>query len=140
MTYKQLDTIADAYVPLLAILALISIAYKITTKNGRFSRLGKDLMHLFVPVFAVYALMFIDKALGIWSSVGLDYSTHTALSLVLIIFLCRHQPKFLLFYASSLLAYILLMLYQNYHSVADIISTACVIFLIHFLLLKLIQK
>jgi len=71
--------------------------------------------------------MFLDAQLLIWPIFGLDYSTHTAVSLVMVIFLIISIKKFSFIWVGSLLCYISLMLYQGYHSTADILSTALVV-------------
>src|SRR5690606_6806076 len=70
-----------------------------------------------------YGLMFLDNALGIWPAVGLDYSTHTAVALTLVLSLCGLARPFWKLLASSFVLYALLMLYQKYHTVPDILST-----------------
>lgn len=71
-----------------------------------------------------YAGMFIDLNFGIWARLGLDYSTHTALSLSIVMWLNYRVPRFVILWNMTLVAYFLLMLYQKYHSFADIITTS----------------
>lgn len=70
-----------------------------------------------------YGIMFIDNVYNIWSRWGLDYSTHTAVSLVLVTYLSLLVPRWLLLWQLSFFSYCGLMLYQKYHTVADILST-----------------
>lgn len=74
----------------------------------------------------VYGMLLIDNALQLWPSLGLDYSTHTALAIALVVPLwhCCEHKKLRGFWALSLLAYAGLMRYQQYHSWADMIATA----------------
>ncbi len=123
-SYETLDTIADAYVPLLA---LITLAYLIgfgLTKNWQ--GFAKGWLLLLVNLIVAYGLMFIDNALGLWPALGMDYSTHTAVALSFIVALIGLAPRFQLGWVGSFVVYALLMLYQQYHTVADIVTTAMV--------------
>lgn len=60
--------------------------------------------------------------------IGFDYSTHTAVSFSLAIVLSCLSDKLRIPVISSLLAYFLLMLYQRYHSLADILTTLTALF------------
>jgi hypothetical protein len=123
-SYELLDTIADAYVPALALISLLCIVagtWKFRWKIGLERLLG------FAAVAVIaYGLMFLDLRFGLWPALGLDYSTHTAVSLGLAIFLCFHARRLRWLWLGSLLCYVALMLYQRYHTVPDIISTAVV--------------
>lgn len=124
MDYETLDKIADSYIPLLAIVFLmgwIGCAIKLPGERVRLLRVFIFALCLLV---VSYGGMFFDNALHVWPFFGLDYSTHTAVSLSLVLGLCVLAPRFWMLAASSFVAYALLMLYQNYHSLADIISTA----------------
>ena len=80
-------------------------------------------MHLAAGLLIVYGLMRLDNAVGIWAAAGLDYSTHTALSLVLVTYLCIHARRFMVLWDISLLSYFILVLYQRYHSAGDLLTT-----------------
>jgi hypothetical protein len=80
-----------------------------------------------VSLVLVYTIMFVDKHFEFWLGFGLDYSTHSALSLVLVMCLSVMWRRLLVLWWGSLLGYFLLMLYQQYHSVADIVSTVIVL-------------
>jgi small-conductance mechanosensitive channel len=67
--------------------------------------------------------MFIDNMVGIWPSFGLDYSTHTAVSLSIALSLCVLVLKARTIMACTFLMYMLLMLYQEYHTALDIVTT-----------------
>lgn len=127
MSYETLDTIADAYTPLLLILFLVSFGVKL---YQRWPNYREPILHfgfLLMLLIASYGLMFIDKALGLWPAFGSDYSTHTAVALSLVFSLCVLTPRQAKWLAGSMLAYAALVLYQQYHSVLDIVSTAAMI-------------
>lgn len=123
--YETLDKIADLYVPFLAVLSLGFLFFKIYKNNFRDSL--KDINRLLLAIFLAYGFMFIDSALGIWSWFNMDYSTHTAVSLVLVMFLTKIKKEYRIFFISSLITYFLLMLYQGYHSIQDILTTSIII-------------
>lgn len=136
-TYESLDNIADAYTPILFIAYLImSVVYW---------RQGDKLASLkgFSGIAIAYAFMFADNAIHAWPSVGLDYSTHSAVALALIVFHV-HKKALLSLTAIgimvSLVAYYALEVYQKYHSVADILSTAAVVGIAIFAAYRLIAQ
>ncbi len=123
--YETLDTIADAYIPVLALYSVFVIA--ISAMRSRWRTAALRLLTILIFAAVAYGFMFIDSWLGLWPAFGLDYSTHTAVSLVLVIFLSVTNKKLAVFWLVSFIAYVLLMLYQRYHTLADIVSTAVVV-------------
>lgn len=125
----SLPFICDLYNPLL--LAVCIAVCGIYIKQRSFLRL----LRFFGIIFVVYGLMYIDKLLQWWPSFGLDYSTHTATALAMCLFIAafvREQEikgRVLIFgvLGLSLIAYEQLMVVLNYHSWADIVSTAAVV-------------
>lgn len=123
-TYEILDAIADSYNPLLFVgYVIFSVIYWRRGDKGASIR-G------FSGIVIAYCLMFIDSTLGLWKSLDLDYSTHTAVAVALIVFHVHKRSLSsapAISFMASLLAYCALMVYQEYHSVLDIVSTALVI-------------
>jgi hypothetical protein len=122
LAYETLDAIADAVNPTLLIATLLLPAWpRPRAAVGGFLRWYACVAGILI---VVYGIMALDTQLGIWHSIGADYSTHTAFALGLS----------LLWYAASrtafaviclvLLAYIGLMLYQRYHTLMDMFTTA----------------
>lgn len=124
-SYETLDVIADAYTPLLALIALAVIVRQAFARHWRVSML--QLASILLGALFAYGLMYFDQAAGVWPSLGLDYSTHTAVATVLVVFLALHARTGMWVWIASLLLYGALMLYQRYHSLADILTTAVVI-------------
>jgi hypothetical protein len=128
-TYEILDVIADAYNPILLVVLLLFISRAI------YQRRWVEVEMLFsssvVGLGFVYLIMFVDNNLSIWGSIGLDYSTHTAfaISIVTVLIIISKSYSKLLFV--SLVFYIMLELYQKYHSIMDIVTTSVVILLLH---------
>lgn len=123
-TYELLDTIADAYNPLL-FLGYIIFSVLYWRRGDRLAALRG-----FAGIVVAYGFMFIDNASKLWPSVGLDYSTHSAVALALIAFHVHKRrwssPAAIAFIA-SLVLYYALEVYQQYHSVLDIVTTAMVV-------------
>lgn len=125
LDYETLDSIADSYVPVLVVLSLASLLR--TSILSRWRLLGIHTAAMSLGLLIAYGLMFTDAQLEIWSIFGLDYSTHTAVSLAMVVFLNIAAKKYWYVWVGSLVCYVFLMLYQGYHSSADIFTTAFVV-------------
>ncbi|MGV8834611.1 hypothetical protein [Cellvibrio sp.] len=118
-----LDQIADAYVPLLLAIALGVATVKWMNGQRWFW------LRLVASALLVYGLMLADNRWHWWSTMGLDYSTHTAAALSLAVFIgveLRIRLVWILL-GTSLLAYGELMFYLGYHTWRDMGATAAVI-------------
>lgn len=136
--YHTLDLIADAYTPLLLLTFIATLIKSAATYRWR--RLSIDVLLLCYGAVVTYALMFTDKLYSLWPAIGLDYSTHTAAALVLVLLIHRgaaviRWPNSLLF-----LAYAGLMIYQKYHTMSDILSTAIVVALLFYPIVFIANK
>jgi len=138
MSYETLDAIADAYTPLLLMLFLIGLGVNLYQCWPNYRESVLHFGFLLMLLIASYGLMFIDKALGLWPAFGSDYSTHTAVALSLVFALCVLTPRNAKWIAGSMFAYAALMVYQQYHSVLDIVSTAAVISIFALLFFRMI--
>jgi hypothetical protein len=118
-----LDQIADAYTPLLLVIALgVAIAKAMTGQHWFWLR-------LVASALLVYGLMFADNRWHWWPALGLDYSTHTAAAVALALFIgvgLRARLVWVLL-GASVLAYGELMYYLGYHTWLDMGATAAVI-------------
>ncbi len=125
LTYEQLDFIADLYIPIIAIMSFCFLVNLVRVAGllNAVTQLGL----LGGGVAYIYGLMFVDRYFLIWSSLALDYSTHTALALVFVVFLALKGVRLMIFSVLSMLFYAGLMVYQDYHSVLDIVSTGLVV-------------
>lgn len=121
-SYEFLDKMADAYTPLLGIVWLALVARSAISRRWRqgFWRLAFGLSALAIA----YALMWADNASRWWPSMGLDYSTHAAVALALATAIGASSHWLRLPVILTVLAYFVLMLYQRYHTIADIASTS----------------
>ena len=127
MNYETLDTIADAYIPALAIFGLLTTAFVSSDSRSWVKTVFYRLTFLSIFLGVAYGFMFLDNAYDIWPKLRLDYSTHAAVSFVLVLFLGLLIPKLFPLWTTSLVAYYGLMLYQEYHSLTDIVSTTFVV-------------
>ena len=85
ITYEQLDRIADAYNPFLLLLLLFFIARAAYQKQWlEFELLLSSAVS---GLGIVYSVMFIDSKMLIWAGIGLDYSTHTAFAVCIVLIL-----------------------------------------------------
>lgn len=127
--YDTLDNIADAFIPIIFGISLIILVY--TLFGGHRKLFYHQAILLLAGAIVAYGLMAIDAQFEFWPTLGLDYSTHTAVALVLTVFLCATLQKKLSLLLVLFLSYLLLMLYQKYHSFADIITTIVVVSLVY---------
>ena len=138
---QTFNKIADSYIPVLAFLSLLSLVFYSRFSFKKPKEVGLRVLLLMVLVLIVYGLLILDKKFGIWPSFGrLDYSTHTALSLALVMFLAFHHKKYQEILVGSFVLYVPLMLYQKYNSVADIAVTGIVIGVVTFSILKVTER
>lgn len=126
------------YNPTLGMIALALIVMSLFARQWRLS--GIRALHLALGLIIAYGWMFTDNAFGIWSYVGLDFSTHTAVATALVIYLCVHAPKATPVWLISLFAYFLFMIYKGYHTVTDIAATAVAVALPLVLLLRYLNS
>jgi hypothetical protein len=124
-SYETLDAIADAYTPFLLAASLAMVLVAAIKAEWRLA--GRRLLAVIGMLAIAYGLMFLDRRFDLWPAFGLDYSTHTAVTVGLVAFLAVDKPRFAAVWATSLVAYFLLMLYQRYHTGADIATTAIVV-------------
>ena len=143
MSYHTLDTIADTYVPLLFLCMLVSVAAQLNHPKVAL----KAFCSILLLAGIAYGLMFADSALKLWPSRGWDYSTHTATAAACAWYLFwlskgrrmlggffQYRAVYL-FWPLSLVGYLALMRYQQYHSWPDMLTTLLAvlpIFCIHY--------
>ena len=136
LSYETLDRIADAVIPALLIIFLLTAAVTFFRAPDSRKALGKTCLYFLLLVVIAYGLMFLDRRFHLWQAAGLDYSTHTAVSLALGLPLCLLLNRFKGVVIAVLVAYTALMLYQGYHSIQDILTTAVVILAGAFLIYR----
>ncbi len=124
MTYEQWDTVADAVNPImLSVTLLLPLVTQSTYSGGRLT----FYIAAMISMAAMYGLGWLDARLYVWESVGMDYSAHSGFVVVLVVSMWLWKRAAGVAAAAIGVAYALLMLYQRYHTIADIVSTVAVI-------------
>jgi hypothetical protein len=125
LSHQTLKVVADSVNPILGILA---IALPIMKWRGQWR---PSSMHIGVTLLTV-AFTYLFRAVfdleRLWASWGLDFSTHTAICVVLVVALSSLHWKRAWIWCVILGAYAQLMVYQSYHTWVDIGTTAAVMF------------
>ncbi len=119
--YQSIAILCDSLNPLLFagnIALLIQLVFRQKIQRGLYM-----LGCLFAGLAITYSAYFLDRAMGLWPRFGSDYSTHTAAAMALALPLALFTPyhRWLIL---TLLIYAALMVFQGYHSVLDIATTA----------------
>jgi hypothetical protein len=124
MLYALVHGVADAVAPLLVLLVLLNPALRPPLGDRR--TVLRYLGATALGVAGIYLIAALDFALGLWSLVGLDYSTHTALATTLAISLWRSRPGWAWALGAVLLMNALLILGLGFHSLGDVVTSAIV--------------
>lgn len=123
-SFETLDAIADSVNPLLG---LIALTWPWLRWRGQWRLAALHVVATLLSVAFAYAITALDRMYGWWQSWGLDFSTHTAVCVALIVALCAINLSLAGWWVGVFGAYVALMLYQEYHSVADIVTAAVVV-------------
>jgi hypothetical protein len=120
-TYRILDAVADSFNPLLAFVALaIPLLHK--PRNLRAT------IAYYVSTGAAIGFVYLVRALDdrylLWTSLGLDYSTHSAFAASLVVSIGAVYRRWLAPLVCAAIAYFSLELVMRYHGLADILSSA----------------
>ena len=75
----------------------------------------------------VYLLHFVDRWLGMWAGLGLDFSTHTGVALAIGSTLAALGREWVAATMALWCLYAILMVRLGYHTVADIGTTAAAV-------------
>ncbi len=130
MSHDELAIIADLYIPLLVLITVRWFLYaffQIPAPDRCYKKAMRNVSATIMGMLVIYTFMFVDMQLNIFVTIGLDYSTHTALALVFIVTLSFVNKQVRWIAISSMILYCLLMIYQKYHSFYDIIATAILV-------------
>ena len=119
----MLDLIADSVNPLLALLA-IGVAVFLWRGSWRHGLAYTAATAL--GIAGIYAVQFADARWSIWSSLGGDYSTHTAFATSLVISMAWWVRQLRVGLAVVWALYLALIVVMRYHGVIDVITAAIV--------------
>ena len=124
MDSDTLDAVADAINPALVLFILfITWRYYVQKRTVPWAFLTATI----VSIVIVYVIQYLDVRLSLWPALGLDYSTHTAFAAALISSLAFLNPRLLSVLVPVFVLYAVLMMYLDYHTIADILTAAIVI-------------
>jgi len=124
LSYEVCDAIADSVIPVLAVAALL-VPWVSRPFRPRVACL-QNLLALGAVAIA-YGEQAIDNAFHLWPRMGMDYSGHTALFAAVASSLWQQGIPWRWVSIIVGVAYAGLMLYQRYHTLADIVTTAAVV-------------
>ncbi len=125
MNYEQWDKLANAYIFIIGAMCVIYIFRSFFSTNFKTSSL--QLLTTCLSLLFIYAIMLIDKNWQLWPTFDVQYSIKTALALVFVCYFVVHGRLSRWLAIVSMLGYIELMMYQNFYSWVDVITTAIVI-------------
>jgi hypothetical protein len=117
----------DAINPSLAVLSLVAPWIARTRCAAVFGRRFLLWLPVILSVIVVYSVKYADDSLVLWPRIGLDYSTHTAFAIAIIVPLAILGRVWAVGLGMVFLNYAVLMMYFNYHTLTDIVTTAGVI-------------
>lgn len=124
MSWETLDAIADSVSPILGIIALL---WPWLRWRGTWRHAALNVLITLLSLGVAFGMSALDGRFGWWPAAGLDFSTHTAISIALVVALCSIKPSTWMAWTAVLLGYFVLMVYQRYHTWTDIGTTAVVI-------------
>ena len=147
-SYETIDFFADLYIPLLVVIWIIKLLLLIYAKQKR--QCMDMWIGVLVNIIVAYGIMGLDNAFMLFKRVGLDYSTHTAVAFAIIFSIIKYpmtttkkapeQVAFSWALMLSLLIYLAVMKYQQYHTIADMGATLALLTPLYFTITILILK
>ena len=117
-----LDSVADAVNPSLALFAL-AVPFTRAIRQRR-ALVTAYLVSTAIGIAGIYAVGALDRALGLWLRFGGDYSTHTAFATSLVASMMFWKPAWRVGLGAVLVAYLALIVFVGYHSIADVAASA----------------
>lgn len=115
--YEIVDIICDAVNPTLLLACFLAVG----ATGYRCKLYGlKLLSYLLWNLSWTYGFLFVDNTFSLFSSYGLDYSTHSAfaVSVIAVLLLASNHRLFLV---GILVSYCVAMVFQKYHTVGDVL-------------------
>lgn len=127
---RLLEIAADAYIPAL-MLACLGLVVKPMLRGERRQAVSR-LAFLGAGCALAFGLRWLDERYRFWPRAGMDYSTHTAVALVLALVLLVSVRRGRWLVMLTLPGYGLLMLSLGYHTVADMLSTTVAVLALYY--------
>lgn len=121
-SYEFLDYIADSVNPTLGLLAMSLPWLRIyrTRQPSPWIRIAGALL----CIGCAYVGQAFDSWTGAWPEHALDYSGHSAICVALLVSLGHLERRWAIASVCIGISYAGLMMYQRYHTLADIVTTA----------------
>jgi hypothetical protein len=123
LSHQTLKVVADSVNPILGILAL-TLPFK--RWLGQWQSPSMNIAVTLLTVALMYFFRAVFDLEAVWANWGLDFSTHEAVCVILVIGLSSLYWRGLWIWCAVLVAYDILMVYQSYHTWADLDTTAVV--------------
>lgn len=125
LSHQTLKIVADSVNPSLGVLVL---ALPFAKWRGQWRPASVHIAVTLVTVTLTYLLRAVFNLEAVWASWGLDFSTHGAICIVLVVALSSLEWKRIWVWGAVFVSYDALMVYQSYHTWADIGTTSAVMF------------
>ena len=119
-TYRILDAVADSFNPLLA---LVALAMPLLHKPRNLRTTIAYYLSTGAAMAFVYLVRALDDRYLLWTSLGLDYSTHSAFAASLVVSIGAFYWRWLVPLVCAAIAYFSLELIMRYHGLSDILSS-----------------
>ena len=122
--HSALKLVAASVNPALA-LVVIAVA-ALDCRMGRLRALLRFVIPTALGIACIYVVQFIDTRLSLWQRYGGDYSTHTAFATTIVLSLIARNPGWKWAMGGVWLAYLGLIIFLRFHTVADVVAAAIV--------------
>lgn len=132
--YQIVDAICDSVNPILLAVSLGLLLGQAIKRQRKRALVGFGF--LIVGLSLVYGVQTLDSRFLLWDVFGGDYSTHTAFAVAVCLSIILSTNK-IVPVVGVLVAYMVAMLYQQYHSFFDI-ATTLIALGVPLLILKLV--
>jgi hypothetical protein len=120
LSHQTLKIVADSVNPTLGILAL---AFPFAKWRGQWSPASRHIAITLVIVALTYSLRAALGLEAVWAHWGMDFTTHGAICIVLSVSLASLSWQRSWIWGAIFVGYDILMVYQAYHTWADIGTT-----------------
>lgn len=124
LSHQTLKVVADSVNPILGILAIVLPFAK---SRGAWRQAAAHLGVTLVIVALTYLFRAVLQLEALWASWGMDFTTHGAICIVLVVALSSLSWKRFWVWGVVFVAYDELMVYENFHTWADIGTTSAVL-------------
>ncbi|HEX4953450.1 MAG TPA: hypothetical protein VF017_08665 [Thermoanaerobaculia bacterium] len=119
--HQLLDALADAFDPLLALLAL---GAPLLRKPRALRPALSYYLATGLAIGVVYLVRALDLRYQLWGSLGLDYSTHSAFATALVVSMAAFHRQWTVPLFAALALYFCLILFMGYHGILDVLTSA----------------